>query len=56
MSIGKIGVEENKRLSNEIMSLLETKLGVSPTRFYIRFDDAKAQDVGYNKSTFHGLI
>jgi phenylpyruvate tautomerase len=56
MSIGRIGIEENKKFSNEIMSLLEARLGVPPTRFYITFNDAKPQDVGFNKSTFHGIL
>jgi phenylpyruvate tautomerase len=52
MSIGKLGVEENKRYSKEIATVLENRLNIPPTRFYINFTDAKPSEVGYNKSTF----
>ena len=32
MSIGKLGVEENKKHSDAIMTVLEKSLGISPTR------------------------
>jgi len=33
MAIGKLGVEENIKYSNEIMKFFETKLDISPKRF-----------------------
>ena len=54
-SIGKLGVEENKKHSKAIMSELN-KLGVVSTRMYISFIDAKAAEVGYNDSTFDGIL
>ena len=56
MSIGKLGVAENKKHSKAIMDEMEKSLGVSPTRMYIYFQDAKASEVGFNKSTFDGLL
>jgi phenylpyruvate tautomerase len=54
-SIGKLGIDENKKHSKAIMSELN-KLGIESTRMYISFIDAKAEDVGYNNSTFHGIL
>lgn len=55
LSIGKLGVEENKRHSNAIMTELN-KIGIPSTRMYIHFIDPKPGDVGYNNSTFHGIL
>jgi phenylpyruvate tautomerase len=55
MSIGRLGVEENKKHSNAVMSELN-QLGIPSTRMYISFVDPKPGDVGYNNSTFHGLL
>jgi phenylpyruvate tautomerase len=55
MSIGRLGVEENKKHSKIIMDELN-KLGIKSTRMYINFVDAKPADVGYNGSTFDGIL
>ena len=55
-SIGRLGVEENKRYSKAIMESLEKDLGISPLRCFIFYNDYKASDVGYDRSTFHGIL
>jgi hypothetical protein len=55
MSIGQLGVEENKKHSNAIMDVLET-LGISPSRVYIYFQDALPFEVGFNKTTFADIL
>ncbi len=44
-------VEENKRISNAIMSELE-KIGVPPTRTFIKFQILEKSNVGFYKSTY----
>ena len=56
LSIGRLGVEENKRYSKAIMEALQTELGISPLKCFIFFNDYKAADVGYDKSTFDGVL
>jgi phenylpyruvate tautomerase len=51
MSIGHLGVEENKKHSAAIAAELE-KLGVASNRAYILFQDATASDVGFKGTTF----
>ena len=55
LSIGRLGIEENKKHSKAIMNELN-KLGIESTRIYVDFVDAKPEDVGYNNSTFHGIL
>jgi phenylpyruvate tautomerase len=55
LSIGKLGVEENKKISKVIMDELNV-IGIPPTRMYIHFIDPKPSDVGYNFSTFDGIL
>lgn len=55
MSIGKLGVEENKQHAKAIMTELE-KIGVPPSRAYIYFEDAQPFEVGFNKTTFAELL
>jgi hypothetical protein len=49
----RLGVEENKRISNAIMSELE-KIGIPPTRTYIKFQILEKSNVGFDKSTYDG--
>ena len=56
ISIGKLGVEENKTHTKVIMEELEKELGISPTRIFVLYVEPKPSDVGYNKTTFHGLV
>ena len=55
MSIGKLGVEENKQHSKALMSELE-KIGIRPDRTYIYFEDAQPFEVGFNKTTFAEIL
>lgn len=55
MSIGRLGVEENKQHSKAIMCELE-KLGIPPNRVYIHFQDAQPFEIGYNKTTFAEIL
>lgn len=41
MSIGGIGPGVNGKLSAALAEILETKLSVSRSRFYVKFDDVK---------------
>ncbi|GJM97551.1 hypothetical protein PR202_gb28327 [Eleusine coracana subsp. coracana] len=52
VSIGGIGPGVNGKLSAALAEILETKLSVSRSRFYIKFDDVKGQNFGFNGSTF----
>ena len=56
ISIGKLGIEENKEHTRVIMEELEKELGLSPTRIFVLYIEPKPCDVGYNKTTFHGLV
>ena len=56
ISIGKLGVEENKEHTRVIMEMLEKELGLSPERTFVLYIEPKPSDVGYNKTTFHGLV
>ncbi|XP_070573086.1 macrophage migration inhibitory factor-like isoform X2 [Ptychodera flava] len=51
-SIGKLGLEENKKISKAFMEHVKKTLGIQPTRLYIIFKDEKEMDVGYNLKTF----
>jgi len=52
VSIGGLGSDTNKKLSAAIATILETKLSVSKSRFYIKFYDVKRSDFGWNGTTF----
>ncbi|XP_066257779.1 macrophage migration inhibitory factor homolog [Euwallacea similis] len=56
LSIGGLGVEENKKHAKALYAAVEQALGVPPTRMYISFQNAPPSDVGYNGSTFHDLF
>lgn len=55
MSIGRLGLEENKMHSKAIMTELE-KIGIPANRVYIYFQDAQPFEVGYNKTTFAEIL
>jgi hypothetical protein len=55
MSIGGLGVEENKKHSNAIMIELE-KLDIPSNRVYVYFQDFLPFEVGYNKTTFAEIL
>lgn len=52
ISIGAIGGEKNKKISAAIAEVLQGKLKVDPSRFYIKFVDVARSDFGWNGSTF----
>jgi len=56
MSIGKLGVQENKEYSRILSEHVQKQLGVSPDRMYIEFQDAQTSQLGYNRTTFHEIM
>ncbi|XP_052176974.1 uncharacterized protein LOC127791178 isoform X2 [Diospyros lotus] len=52
LSIGGLNPDNNKKLSAAISAILETKLSVPKSRFYLKFYEAKGSEVGWNGSTF----
>ena len=55
-SIGKLGVEENKKISAALFPILKTKLKVESDKCYIIFNDVNTSDVGYKGTTFHEIL
>ena len=55
-SIGKLGVEENKKISAALSPIVFSKLKVESDKCYIIFDDVKTSDVGYKGTTFHEIL
>ena len=45
VSVGRLNPEVNKKLSAEIASVLETKLSVPKSRFFLKLYDSKARDL-----------
>ena len=56
MSIGSMGVEENKKHAALLFPLIKKHLGVEDGRCYITFIDAKSSDVGFQSTTFHTIF
>jgi len=56
MSIGKLGVEENKKHAAVLHDHIEKNLGIPRNRLYITFIDEDAANVGYNGTTFHEIF
>ncbi|XP_077222630.1 tautomerase/MIF superfamily protein [Tasmannia lanceolata] len=52
ISIGGLSPSVNGKLSSAIADILETKLSVDSSRFYIKFYDVKGSFFGFNGSTF----
>ncbi|CAN6220222.1 unnamed protein product, partial [Urochloa humidicola] len=52
VSIGGIGPGVNGKLSAAVADILETKLSVTSSRFYIKFEDVQGRNFGFNGSTF----
>ncbi|KAG8377077.1 hypothetical protein BUALT_Bualt09G0130900 [Buddleja alternifolia] len=52
VSIGGLNSDVNKKLSGAIANILETKLSVPKSRFYLKFYDTKGSNFGWNGSTF----
>ncbi|XP_047520582.1 macrophage migration inhibitory factor-like [Pieris napi] len=56
MSIGALGVEQNKKHSKVLFELVEKELGVSHDRMYITFQDEPTGNVGFKGTTFHSIF
>ncbi|KAI4454314.1 d-dopachrome decarboxylase [Holotrichia oblita] len=56
VSIGALGVSENKQHSKAFFDLICTELQISPERMYIHYTDAPSSDIGYNYSTFDDIL
>lgn len=56
MSIGKLGVEENKKYSKILSDHVNKNLGISPDRMYIGFQDVPTSQLGFKGTTFHEIM
>merc|ERR1712042_300033 len=56
MSIGKLGLGENKKHSAVLFPLINKLLGVPDDRVYISYISAQSQDVGFKGTTFHSIF
>ncbi|XP_074369599.1 uncharacterized protein LOC141711047 [Apium graveolens] len=52
ISIGGLGPSVNGKLSSTIADILQTKLSIDASRFYIKFYDVQRSNFGFNGSTF----
>ncbi|XP_065854813.1 uncharacterized protein [Euphorbia lathyris] len=52
VSIGGLTPDNNKKLSAAIATILEKKLSVPKSRFFLKFYDTKGSNFGWNGSTF----
>ncbi|XP_017417275.1 uncharacterized protein LOC108328018 isoform X2 [Vigna angularis] len=52
VSIGGLNPDVNKKLSAAIATILETKLSVPKSRYFLKFYDTKGSNLGWNGSTF----
>ncbi|KAI4365528.1 hypothetical protein MLD38_021507 [Melastoma candidum] len=52
VSIGGLGPDVNKKLSAAVSAILESKLSVPKSRFFLKFYDTKGSFFGWNGSTF----
>nr|CAD1825447.1 unnamed protein product [Ananas comosus var. bracteatus] len=52
ISIGGLGPSVNGKLSSALAEILQTKLSVDSSRFYIKFYDVQRSYFGFNGSTF----
>jgi phenylpyruvate tautomerase len=51
-SIGGLGSDTNRKLTEGLCDVLETELQVPPDRVYVVFTDVRATDWGWNGATF----
>ncbi|XP_030764739.1 macrophage migration inhibitory factor homolog [Sitophilus oryzae] len=56
MSIGALGVAENKKHSKALFEAVEQAIGVPANRMYILYQNSPTSDVGFNGTTFHDLF
>lgn len=55
-SIGKLGVEENKKHSAALFPIITKHFGVKSDKCYIYFNDVQTSDIGYKGTTFHEIL
>ena len=55
-SIGKLGLNENKKHSKALAEHVQKHLGVPPNKMYIEFKDVPTSILGYDSTTFHDLL
>ncbi|CAI9094742.1 OLC1v1030529C1 [Oldenlandia corymbosa var. corymbosa] len=55
VSVGGLNPENNKKLSASLAELLETKLDVPRSRFFLKIYDSPGHCFGYNGDTLHFL-
>jgi phenylpyruvate tautomerase len=51
-SIGGLGDDVNRKLSQQVCNLLKDSLGIPPDRVYLNFAEVDAGNWGWNGSTF----
>ena len=51
-SIGGLGDDVNRKLSQKVCKLLKDSLGILPDRVYLNFTDVDAGNWGWNGTTF----
>ncbi|RZF41546.1 hypothetical protein LSTR_LSTR000260 [Laodelphax striatellus] len=56
MSIGQLGVAQNKVISAALFKHIEETLGIPQNRMYITFTDSPTSVVGYQGTTFHEIF
>ncbi|XP_018565354.1 macrophage migration inhibitory factor homolog [Anoplophora glabripennis] len=56
MSIGALGVEENKKHAKALYEIVNKSIGIPLDRMYINFFDWPTSAVGYNGTTFHEIF
>ncbi|XP_045619978.1 macrophage migration inhibitory factor [Procambarus clarkii] len=56
VSLGQLGVAENKAIAKKIYEFTEKILGVPTDRMYIQFVDKPSSEIGYKGTTFHELL
>ena len=56
LSLGKIGVKENKKYAASLYDHIEKNLGIRKDRLYIQFVDEEPANMGYNGTTFHEIF
>ncbi|CAB3222225.1 unnamed protein product [Arctia plantaginis] len=56
MSIGALGVEQNKKHAKVLFELVEKELGIKNDKMYITFEDNPTGNVGFKGTTFHAIF
>jgi len=51
-SIGGLGANVNRKLTQQVCNLLNESLGIAPERVYLNFTNVEAGNWGWNENTF----